>query len=327
MNKTIFQLQLLRGIGASRFPLDKQAIELGLRWDGWEVPMTAAFVACRLGLTEFYPLIRNIDLPGTSRSGLDADDRSLLNAFKKAVLALLAGTAVPPDCETEPANRAMIESHLLRCTAGAATRWHERVWWWAHTLTCPVSLSTPPQPLPENIVIDDDGNVHLALTEIEIVWIGPGTYWVGDERLNELQAMQIEAGFFLARLPVSVDYTQPLTSASVSWPEAMALCERIANIEQLCVELPTYREWEIAARGLDSRRFPWGNAYETGMLAVPAACGAQYMVGHTPQWTVAPDARQSLFIAGAAQDYHCSSHRSASAGHDLAAVRPVIRLP
>jgi hypothetical protein len=327
VSKTIVQLQLLRSLGEGHFPLDEWVIALGLRSEAWEVRMTAVLVACRLKLEGFHKLIRNVEIPHTSRSGLDAGDRRLHLVFRKAALALLVGATVPADCEARPVSREMLERHVLRCVAGAATRWHDRIWWWTHTLTTPVVPSLPPTPLPAGIVVGNDGHYRLALTEIELVWVGPGAYWLGDERTDSLRLVQKPHGFFIARRPVAPDYTQPAEPPALLWPDALALCERIGLIEQLPVELPSTDEWEIAARGVDGRRFPWGNGYEPGMLALPAPCGALLMVGSFPQWTHAPaPPGQNAKISGDAADLHCSVHRPAASATDLAVVRPVIKL-
>jgi len=57
----------------------------------WRVRVTAMLVAVRLRAVALWPEIRRIELPTTSRSGLDGGRRSLLRAARKAALAELAG--------------------------------------------------------------------------------------------------------------------------------------------------------------------------------------------------------------------------------------------
>jgi serine/threonine-protein kinase len=49
---------------------------------------------------------------------------------------------------------------------------------------------------------------------------------------------------------------------SISWDDAQAWCAWESERRGYEVRLPTETEWEKAARGVDGRIFPWGNAYD-----------------------------------------------------------------
>ncbi len=98
-------------------------------------------------------------------------------------------------------------------------------------------------------------------------------------------------------------YHHPVTG--ISWHEAQAYCAWISHHKKKRVRLPTEEEWERAARGDDSRPFPWGEAFDpefTNMLAsergitVPAGSikddvspfGVYDMAGNVQEWTASP---------------------------------------
>ncbi|MFB7512799.1 formylglycine-generating enzyme family protein [Streptomyces sp. NPDC056144] len=55
--------------------------------------------------------------------------------------------------------------------------------------------------------------------------------------------------------------TADLPAVNVSWETARAYCAWLGEASGLSVGLPTEAEWEKAARGGDSRIWPWGNEF------------------------------------------------------------------
>lgn len=53
-----------------------------------------------------------------------------------------------------------------------------------------------------------------------------------------------------------------LPRTNISWFEAVAFCNWLSSKINCTVRLPTEAEWELAARGIDGRLFPWGNTFE-----------------------------------------------------------------
>jgi formylglycine-generating enzyme required for sulfatase activity len=54
---------------------------------------------------------------------------------------------------------------------------------------------------------------------------------------------------------------------SVSWNDAMAYCHWLSKKTGLDFKLPTAAQWEKGARGMDGRKFPWGNQKPDGTKA------------------------------------------------------------
>ncbi len=53
-----------------------------------------------------------------------------------------------------------------------------------------------------------------------------------------------------------------LPAVAMSWDDATAWCAWASQRSGHELRLPTENEWEKAARGVDGRRFPWGDAYD-----------------------------------------------------------------
>jgi serine/threonine-protein kinase len=61
------------------------------------------------------------------------------------------------------------------------------------------------------------------------------------------------------------DYAWDLPVVGVSWHDAVAYCEwRTKSTGESC-RLPSEQEWEKAARGVDGRRFPWGDLEDASL--------------------------------------------------------------
>ncbi len=115
-------------------------------------------------------------------------------------------------------------------------------------------------------------------------------------RQNKQQEPPRKTGWFL-REPPSDKLNHPVVG--VSWHDALAYCNWLSVETRRVYRLPSEAEWEKASRGTDSRRYPWGDTWETDRAhfenedtapveAHPSGSspyGCLDMVGNVQEWT------------------------------------------
>jgi formylglycine-generating enzyme required for sulfatase activity len=139
------------------------------------------------------------------------------------------------------------------------------------------------------IDIDIENVCVEPVTKIRFLWVGGGHFIMGsdedepdafeDERPQHLVKLR---GFWLAETPVTnaqyAEYVkadgnvreprywrdrglsgrdQPVVA--VSWYEARSFCAWLGRQSGWNITLPSEAQWEYAARGVEGRRYPWGN--------------------------------------------------------------------
>jgi formylglycine-generating enzyme required for sulfatase activity len=135
----------------------------------------------------------------------------------------------------------------------------------------------PPEP-PEGVEVPEG-----------MVWVPAGPFIMGGEGAREgggTRVVRLDHGFFIGRTPVTnAEYTRFVEATghkppehwggqvppgelrdhpvvNVSWHDAVAYAEWAGG------RLPAEEEWEKAARGIDGRRYPWGDGLD------PARCNS-----------------------------------------------------
>lgn len=321
-------------------------LRTALEDEDWEVRATAMLAAARLRATPLGKSVRQVELPRTSREGLDATDRRVLVAMRKATLALLSGQPVAEEPEGPPTTRATMQAHLMRCVAGLPVKWHDRAFLLAYALTQPLLETESLQPieLPQGIIAAR-GAYRLAKTGVELVWVPPVPHWLGEESEhpiipNPIRMVTPKAGFLVTRRPITRMLVRRIAPDlftdqeasnnadyyTCSWLEAQRLCDALSQTEGLLITLPTADEWEMTARGPDGRRFPWGNGFERDMLRFASPWGGQDIVGIIGQWTSTSVESRKPIVCGGTDQLRCAIRTTASPNSSHMGLRPAVKL-
>ena len=213
---------------------------------------------------------------------------------------------------------------------------------------------TPPAPKAWEVPGTKVGDEITGPDGGKMVWVPAGEFMMGSNETTEFFAdmapahkVKLTQGFWLGKCEITTaQWQQYLKDAGtqnwpgsdqptpgpdypawkISWDDATAYCKRYG------LRLPTEAQWEYAAAGPDSRKFPWGNEWDptkccnalnrgpaertwpAGKFPQGAAwCGALDMAGSVWEWC------QDWW----AQDYYANSPAVDPTGPDSGRYRPL----
>jgi formylglycine-generating enzyme required for sulfatase activity len=145
------------------------------------------------------------------------------------------------------------------------------------------------------------GDAHGVANESPEHEVDVETFWIDQFEVSLGQGMRYndateESGH--ARIRIDGDQSD-LPLADVSWSEAAIYCDWVGG------SLPTEAQWELAARAVDGRDWPWGSEFrgecvnadlEIGAQREPMSvdsleCGAglggiRHLLGNVAEWTL-----------------------------------------
>jgi hypothetical protein len=276
-------------------------LRAALRDADLEVRLTGALTAARLRAREVLPLMQSSDTPALLQEVDEPRERRFLEQLWYGVIRYLQerrnpGDTVPGRDPLRPLWQLLAGD--LEVTDSASLL--------LHSLSTPLEAGPGPTALPPGVV-QEDGLYFLRRSGLPLQWVAPIEHWLGAPPIRRVRG----PGFFIARVPMDrplakwVGQPQPLRVVSDheqvwlgSCKEAERLCAQLSQLEGVTLRLPTADEWEMAARGTDGRRYPWGNMPQEDWEECASPWGVDYLVGDVPEWTFEPESGTQLLRGG-----------------------------
>ncbi len=167
----------------------------------------------------------------------------------------------------------------------------------------PETVPVPAGPFHMGNDAPDAPTSETPLHVVDLTYFRLGKYPITNEQYGEFLKQNPQqppppagAGWF-GKTPPKDRLNHPVVG--ITWEEALAYCQWLSESTGRHYRLPTEAEWEKAARGQDTRPFPWGSAWEEGACNVAgngttavttylnhgSPYGCIDMLGNTSEWT------------------------------------------
>jgi hypothetical protein len=329
---------LMRDAQSSNQSID-QVLNSALKDSDPEVRVTAVLAAARLRATNLIPAVRDAEIPTSSSAGADERDRFFYQRLRQTTVGYLS-------MEDRAKNQQAAEKRMeFEKAVSGAIEVRDDPTLLLYSLTTPVQLGDKPAQRPE-AVEERDGNYCLRRSGIRLRWVAPVPHWLGEDSAralfpNPIRRVSPGSGFFIAELPITsklalwiFDAKYPAAAAVqretepfvCGYGEAEHLCEVLGHLESVHLQLATADQWEMAARGPDGRRYPWGNSLTEAGPLQPSPWLVKRMVGQQPEWTGGREPQGAHVICGGPRALACARRQlvPGDAREIQCAVRPVL---
>lgn len=272
----------------------------------WEIRATAMAAAARMAATELIPQIAALAFPEDPQIGLGRLENRILLALRDAALQRLGRTvdrALPPGIE--------------QAFDGDYSRLDPDVAAFVFSLLEPLP-EVDPAPPGEGIVLTAHGPTCADGTLLS--WVPPGAYWLGHGHqlrgeANPARRVVLETGFY-----IEAEAREPC-----DWAGAQAQAAARAASFSRPVEIASEDQWEMAARGADGRRLPWGQNADPALRVDLSPLGMADMLTGPGEW-LAPNSPEAPVRATPGEGRHPLSARITRSADSLPRFRLVYRL-
>lgn len=303
-----------------------------------EVRVTAVIAAARLGAKNVGHALRAAVIPTSTSEGADPRDRFFYERVRQTALRYLALDPSGPNETSNPGKqelfRKAIHGELQVCDDPTLL---------LHALTTPLQLVEAPLALPEGIELRD-GRYFFRRSGLALRWVAPIPHWLGENTsppsciANPIRRTQPKNGFFISEIPVtsamafwSSEPTEPppdpdrkdASAFLCAYEVAIHLCEVFSNLEATSLHLPSADQWEMAMRGPDGRRYPWGNCLRADGQTLASPWGVKRGPANTFEWTSDADEAGMRIACGGKLIVPCAARFPVSPAD--ASVQGVIR--
>lgn len=302
-----------------------------------EVRVTAVIAAARLGAKNAGQALRAAVIPTSTSEGADPRDRFFYERIRQTTLhylALEAGNASAINPGKQEQFRKAIHGELQVCDDPTLL---------LHALTTPLQPVEPPLWLPQGIELRD-GRYFLKRSGLALRWVAPIPHWLGENAsppsciANPIRQEHPKNGFFITEIPVtsamvfwSSEPTEPppdpdskeASAFLCAYEVATHLCEVFSALEATTLHLPSADQWEMAMRGPDGRRYPWGNCLRADGQLLASPWGVKKGPENTFEWTSDVDSAGLHIACSGKLTAPCAARFTVSAGD--ASAQGVIR--
>lgn len=262
-------LQVLRWLMHDRAALTQGVLALlehALHSEDWELRVTGLLAAARLGAASLRPRLAHLRLPEARRQGVTDTEHRLLLALRDAALQRLG---LPLERSLPLGVAQAIAGDLSALPPGLAA--------FAHALCEPLPEDWPEPPPAAALRITEQGP-ELADGHL-LVWVPPIEHLLGDDSLREgvpnpSRRATPRQGFYID--------AQRRGRGTLAQAETAALV--LKRTLGRPVALPTAEQWEMAARGPDGRRYPWGMNAESEVRTDVSPWGMSDIVAAEAEW-------------------------------------------